>query len=219
MGVYILFLYMGATLAPLLGGFIFNGMGWQAVLVGRSPSLARNFSSTNLASQYFNGGFNTLVALFLFFFLEETNFERPETQLVGPATSAADPTLDLRNTISISDKKEAFDTSVQESPIVQDPTTAAQPELEDTQRTTFGKPWLTFGTRSPYAAAVMLRGCLVPMTLLALPLVWWIGLMYGIYQIWFNSECISYDGLVPANSRCHHSYRLIGVFDAVRTSI
>lgn len=35
MGVYILFLYLGATLAPLLGGFIFNGLGWQAVLVSR----------------------------------------------------------------------------------------------------------------------------------------------------------------------------------------
>lgn len=33
MGVYILFLYLGATLAPLLGGFIFNGLSWQAVLV------------------------------------------------------------------------------------------------------------------------------------------------------------------------------------------
>jgi hypothetical protein len=48
---------------------------------------------------------------------------------------------------------------------------------------------MTFGTVSPYAAAVMRRGCIVPLTLLALPLVWWIGLMYGIYQIWFNSGC------------------------------
>ena len=219
MGLYILFLYMGATLAPLLGGFIFNGMGWQAVLVGRSPSLTRELSLTNIVPQYFNGGFDALVALFLFFFLEETNFERPETQLVVPATSAADPALDLHNTISISDKKDPFDTSVQESPIVENPTTAAQPELEDSQKTKFGKPWLTFGIRSPYAAAVVLRGCLVPMTLLALPLVWWIGLMYGIYQIWFNSESSSCACSGRADSGCHHSYWLIGVFDAVRTSI
>jgi membrane protein implicated in regulation of membrane protease activity len=33
MGAYILFLYLGATLAPLLGGFIYAGMTWQAVLV------------------------------------------------------------------------------------------------------------------------------------------------------------------------------------------
>ena len=128
------------------------------------------------------------MALFLFFFLEETNFERPETQFVAPTTPAIDPTLDLHNTISVSDKKEAFDTSVHESHVIEDPIAAAQPELEESQKLKFGKPWLTFGKRSPYAAAVLLRGCLVPMTLLALPLVWWIGLMYGIYQIWFNSE-------------------------------
>ena len=33
MGLYVFFLYLGATLAPLMGGFIFNGMGWKAVLV------------------------------------------------------------------------------------------------------------------------------------------------------------------------------------------
>jgi hypothetical protein len=32
MGLYVFFLYLGATLAPLMGGFIFNGMGWKAVL-------------------------------------------------------------------------------------------------------------------------------------------------------------------------------------------
>lgn len=47
MGVYILFLYMGATLAPLLGGFIFNGMGWQAVLVGDPFASARSPLTTS----------------------------------------------------------------------------------------------------------------------------------------------------------------------------
>lgn len=71
-----------------------------------------------------------------------------------------------------------------------DPHLAMQPELamHDKENTKRVKPWLTFGKVSPYARAVLLRGCLVPLSLLALPLVWWIGLMYGIYQIWFNSE-------------------------------
>jgi hypothetical protein len=138
--------------------------------------------------QYFNGGFNALVAVFLFFFLEETNFERPETEIVTLQAGTLDD-ANLTNTISIGDKKDLFETSVQELQTVEDPSFAAQPEAgEVVHNAKFTKPWLTFGTVSPHAAAVMLRGCLVPLTLLALPLVWWIGLMYGIYQIWFNSE-------------------------------
>jgi len=33
MGIYVFFLYLGATLGPLFGGFIYGGMGWKAVLV------------------------------------------------------------------------------------------------------------------------------------------------------------------------------------------
>ena len=35
MGIYVFFLYLGATLGPLFGGFIYVGMGWKAVLVSR----------------------------------------------------------------------------------------------------------------------------------------------------------------------------------------
>lgn len=41
MGLYVTFLYSGATLAPLMAGFIYNGMGWKAVLV--SPAQDRSF--------------------------------------------------------------------------------------------------------------------------------------------------------------------------------
>lgn len=153
-------------------------------------SRARDHHSPHLIPQYFNGGFNALVAIFLFFFLEETNFERVETEIVLNSSTIDDPNLQpcLTTTVSIGDKKDPFESSIRESHAVEDPATAAQPELEDVHNAKFTKPWMTFGRVSPYAAAVMLRGCLVPLSLLALPLVWWIGLMYGIYQIWFNSE-------------------------------
>jgi hypothetical protein len=50
MGFYILFLYLGATLAPLLGGFIFNGLGWQAVLASRSSR--KPYRSKGLPSSF-----------------------------------------------------------------------------------------------------------------------------------------------------------------------
>jgi hypothetical protein len=130
-----------------------------------------------------NGGFNALVALFLFFFLEETNFERPDTEIVlAPRPDAGELEQVISN--ESMDKKVNVETSVQQ---VLDPTLAAQPEVTSTSNESrtvkVKKPWMTWGKVSPHAASVMLRGCLVPLTLLALPLVWWIGLMYGIYQI------------------------------------
>jgi MFS family permease len=38
MGIYVFFLYLGATLGPLFGGFIYGGMGWKAVLVSASTT-------------------------------------------------------------------------------------------------------------------------------------------------------------------------------------
>jgi hypothetical protein len=136
-----------------------------------------------------NGGFNALVAIFLFFFLEETNFERPESEIVlAPRPDAGELEQVISN--GSMDKKVGAETSVQQ---VLDPTLAAQPEVTSRTQNSgdlkIKKPWMTWGKVSPHAAAVMLRGCLVPLSLLALPLIWWIGLMYGIYQIWFNSEC------------------------------
>jgi hypothetical protein len=92
---------------------------------------------------------------------------------------------------SLDEKKDVEHDSVpNEQMRVMDPSFALQHESTtyDAENIKMTKPWLTFGKVSPYARAVLLRGCLVPLTLLALPLVWWIGLMYGIYQIWFNSE-------------------------------
>ena len=50
------------------------------------------------------------------------------------------------------------------------------------------RPWMEAVTLSPHASGVMRRGIFQPIALLGLPMVWWLGLMYGIYQIWFNSE-------------------------------
>jgi hypothetical protein len=49
------------------------------------------------------------------------------------------------------------------------------------------RPWKQVLAVSPHASQIVVRGALQPVALLGLPIVWWIGLMYGIYQIWFNS--------------------------------
>lgn len=148
-----------------------------------------------------NGGFNALVAIFLFFFLEETNFERPEREIILAPHPGADELEQVISNGSM-DKKVDAETSVRQ---VFDPTLAAQPEMtsttQDSRTVTIKKPWMLWGKVSPHAAAVMLRGCLVPLSLLALPLIWWIGLMYGIYQIWFNSEY--HDASIPARIDCY----------------
>jgi hypothetical protein len=36
MGIYVCLLYAGACLGPLLSGYVFEGMGWQAVIVSRT---------------------------------------------------------------------------------------------------------------------------------------------------------------------------------------
>lgn len=50
------------------------------------------------------------------------------------------------------------------------------------------RPWTQVLTVSPHASQILIRGAMQPVAMLGLPIVWWIGLMYGIYQIWFNSE-------------------------------
>lgn len=56
--------------APIIAGFIADGQGWQWVF-------------------YWAAIFCSVALIFLFFLLEETNFDR---QIVGIATSNADPT-------------------------------------------------------------------------------------------------------------------------------
>ena len=33
MGVYVCLLYFGALLSPILGGYIYTGLGWKAIIV------------------------------------------------------------------------------------------------------------------------------------------------------------------------------------------
>lgn len=49
------------------------------------------------------------------------------------------------------------------------------------------RPWTEALAVSPHAGGIMKRGFFQPIALLGLPMVWWMGLLYGIYQIWFNS--------------------------------
>jgi hypothetical protein len=46
MGIYVCLLYAGACLGPLLSGYVFEGMGWQAVIVSRP--IAQSLEETTL---------------------------------------------------------------------------------------------------------------------------------------------------------------------------
>jgi hypothetical protein len=74
------------------------------------------------------------------------------------------------------------------------------------------RPWMEAVTLSPHAAGIMSRGIFQPIALLGLPMVWWLGLMYGIYQIWFNSKSSATwgDVLYTAFQRLSTCYTAIG---------
>ncbi|KAM0754951.1 MFS general substrate transporter [Meredithblackwellia eburnea MCA 4105] len=76
MACYVLVLYVGALIAPLLGAYIFSGMGFRAVL-------------------YMAGGFLGISFIICLFLLEETNFERQPNQeaIVMADPSAIQPTI------------------------------------------------------------------------------------------------------------------------------
>jgi hypothetical protein len=38
MGVYVCLLYFGALLSPILGGYIYTGLGWKAIIVSEIVS-------------------------------------------------------------------------------------------------------------------------------------------------------------------------------------
>lgn len=189
MGIYVLFLYIGATLAPLFGGYIFQGMGWKAVLV--SGRYLKEGVSLTAARQYFAGGFMALVTVFLAIFMEETNFERQK--LLAEALSTEEMQHQDLSTYNGGETKEDLDTPGVGEMVVTEPVRAVSREFN--KQPAPWRPWATFGRVSPQASGILARGTLQPLALLGSPLIWWIGLMYGIYQIWFNSK--SAGGILP----------------------
>lgn len=101
--------------------------------------------------------------MFCFIFLEETNYARPASstrQDVEPSSDVAK--VDAKSYV----------VSAQLVPV---------PTAGLLHRMRFPPP-------QPSALKLLWRGFKEPLLMLRLPIIWWCGLQYGIYQVWFNSE-------------------------------
>lgn len=67
-------------------------------------------------------------------------------------------------------------------------TTVTQSMPDPIVSTWKGPKFWKFLTISPVARGIMLRGLVQPFALMRLPIVIWCGVMYGIYQVYFNCE-------------------------------
>ena len=118
--------------------------------------------------------------------MEESNFDR-QTAFDHTAADYVERTeepLEARQDMStVNDDAEKKGMTVGPSTMyVVEPRTSISPTALRPWR-----PWMQVFTVSPHASQILVRGAMQPVAMLGLPIVWWIGLMYGIYQIWFNS--------------------------------
>lgn len=170
LGIYVAATYGGALGSPILSGFIYSGLGWKA-------------------PPYFAGGAILIVALFLIVFLEETNFRRD----IAPAVITEDQIVN-----QVGDDKNVTRQSI--APVSDDDnkisSTASAHAVRDEAHVVHSydrivtpwpgpRPWRIF-TISPNAGGLMWRGFLYPLALLRLPIILWCGLIFGLYQVFYN---------------------------------
>lgn len=127
-------------------------------------------------------GLEGITAIVLFIFLEETNFtcDIPYVSDNPSQTDGLDRGDDIKGS---------------KEPTVE-PTTLPVPAPRMETKWPGPRPW-RFGKRSPYASGIMWRGLIQPLALMASPLVFWCGVLYGIYQVYFNRRCSGVALLTP----------------------
>ncbi|KAH7884237.1 major facilitator superfamily domain-containing protein [Phlebopus sp. FC_14] len=142
-GVYTLFLFGSNYFAPLIAGFIYDGQGWHWVMYWAAII---NFGSL----------------IVLFFFMEETNFVRTNSE----AAEAVD--------FNSSEEKDDKSSSASPSP----------GELVGTPKS-FLQRLALFNGR--YASNKMLFTMAYrPVVLLRFPVIFWAGFQYGTCLVWYN---------------------------------
>lgn len=168
MGLYVCLLYAGALLSPILGGYIYSGLGWKAVIVSHPRSY-------RLTVQWMTAGLLGITALILFVFLEETNY-KCDTPYDTP--EAEQPALGLSEVASDDKDDKAGNHDMIQLDVASPRSIGHWPGP---------RPW-KFGRRSPYARGIMWRGFIQPIALMPSPLIFWCGIMYGMYQVYFNCK-------------------------------
>jgi MFS family permease len=155
MGIYALILAGSNYFAPVVCGFVADGQGWQWVF-------------------YYPAIFLAVLFVFLFFFMEETNYVRAAAQpLPGTTTISA--------TIQVSDTKMGSGEKHQANELSPSETESGQVTI-GTSKTLIQKLAL-WGN---YPGENMLQRSIRSLRYLGWPVIFYAGFSYGSYLIWFN---------------------------------
>ncbi|GAB7356972.1 hypothetical protein MBLNU459_g7810t1 [Dothideomycetes sp. NU459] len=158
-GLYALLLAGSNFLAPVFAGFIADGQSWQWVLYWCAIFCAMGF-------------------VFLFFFMEETNYSRHAVA----SAAAGNSRMESLSSAAISEEKTA---SPHDHEAGSDIESSAQPIQTYSKKTYIDKIKLirTADLRKPNRLAGMVKR---PLIFLTFPVIFYAGFSYGSNLIWFN---------------------------------
>ncbi|WWC93538.1 hypothetical protein V866_000373 [Kwoniella sp. B9012] len=166
MGLYVCVLYLGALLGPMVCGYVYTGLGWKAIIWLTSALYGAN-------------------AMILLIFLEETNFKCAVPYLSSEATLNL-PVKGGDDCLPLSEGG-VKDDDLQDKVSPDTQAHAAIPVASPRPISSWPGPNLRqFGKLSPYSKGIMWRGLVQPLALTVSPIVFCCGIIYGIYQVYFN---------------------------------
>ncbi|EXJ60027.1 serine/threonine kinase 16 [Cladophialophora yegresii CBS 114405] len=146
MGIYAFTLAGSNYFTPVLCGFIADGQGWRWVF-------------------YWPAIFLAFVFVFLFFFMEETNYSRKTVGLVAEIeTPPSEPAMEK-------------DSEKNPAAVLSTPATAYAPPKTFVQKLSIWKP---------EPGQPMVQRAIRSLKYLAWPVIFYSGFSYGSYLIWFN---------------------------------
>lgn len=189
---------MGVSLGPILSGYIYEGIGWKAIIVSL-PVYGLPHEWPLIYPQWLSTGLMVIVGFVLFFFLEETSFQREHLTNVNEESNESVTSIGLSPPQGCTAAQALSSIAIEDSN-VENPdkkgsladTTTYYVEPTITTITSFAStPWpgpkfWKYTRPHKHAAGILMRGLVQPILLLRLPLIWWSGLMFATYQICFN---------------------------------
>lgn len=150
MGLYSLSLAGSNYFAPIISGFIADGQGWQWVF-------------------YWPAIFNAIALVFLFFFLEETNYTR-RTSKAAPGVASV---LEQASTVAEQDPEKTVPLTVQ----------SVASDVVGTTSKSFAQK---ISLWQPSPGPSMFSRAIRSLKYLGWPVIFYSGFSYGSYLIWFN---------------------------------
>lgn len=160
--------------APIIAGFIADAQGWQWVLVCEIP-LHLCISRKLITMQYWCAIFCGIGFIFLFFFMEETNFVRKHTGIESTISDLSDDIPITANSTS-KEKPATTDTSRDVTP---------PPSVHHPRKTYFDK--LKLFQKADLQKPNELKGMMTrPLIFATFPVIFYAGFSYGSNLVWFN---------------------------------